>query len=75
MRHSQLKKIRFRHMMFMQLRKLDKKDGNIKTIIDSNGHEIALNLNKHLLFNRPYKNLEYQRILLRSINKLEEPKG
>jgi hypothetical protein len=35
------------------------------TIIDSLGHEIALNFAKHMILNRPYKNHEYQRELMR----------
>jgi hypothetical protein len=49
-------------MMFMQLRKLDKP---LTTITDSMGHQITLNIPKHLFFNKPYKNLEYQRELIR----------
>jgi len=42
-----------------------RKKNNIKMTIDSQGHEIALNLKKHLLFQKPYKNTYYQNELNR----------
>jgi hypothetical protein len=62
MRKSQTRKIPFRHKLLMGLRKVNDMP---MTIIDSLGHEIALNFAKHMILNRPYKNHEYQRELMR----------
>jgi endonuclease/exonuclease/phosphatase (EEP) superfamily protein YafD len=62
MRKTQLRKIRFRHQRIMQLRKVA---DQLTTITDSNGHQITLNIVKHLMMNKPYKNQEYQRELIR----------
>jgi hypothetical protein len=67
MRKSQLKKRdKFRHVTLMQLRKIQ---DPLVTITDSMGHQITLNLAKHILLKRPYKNLEYQRELIRRIGR------
>ena len=50
-----------RGVIFEQLRK----ENFIETVIDRNGKSIALNLKKHLLFGKSYKNEEYQNELLR----------
>jgi hypothetical protein len=62
MRKRQTRKIPFRHKLLMGLREM--KDMPM-IIIDSQGHEIALNIAKHLLLNQPYRNHEYQRELMR----------
>jgi hypothetical protein len=67
MRKSQLKKqTQWRHRTLMELRKI--KDPLV-TITDSMGHQITLNLAKHILLKRPYKNFEYQRELIRRIGR------
>jgi hypothetical protein len=63
MRKKQTRKFPFRNRIYDQLRKIK----TPITIIDSNGHEIALNIAKHIFFMRPYKNTEYQRELMRRI--------
>ena len=72
MRKKQLRKIPFRHWYIMNNRKED-----LKFIVDSGGHTIALNLAKHNNLKGPYKNEEYQRELIRYryiIRKAEEEK-
>jgi hypothetical protein len=58
MRKKQLKKIPFRHWHIMNNRKEE-----LKTIIDSRGHSIVLNLAKHDTLKGPYQNEDYQREL------------
>lgn len=67
MRKKQLRKFPFRNRLYNELRKMTDMP---MTIIDSNGHEIALNFAKHLMFNRPYKNQEYQRELMRHAQRM-----
>jgi hypothetical protein len=55
----------------MELRKVK---NPLVTITDSMGHEIVLNLAKHILLKRPYLNLEYQRELIRRIGRYAEQK-
>jgi hypothetical protein len=69
MRKKQLRKNRFRHKLFEEYRKIKEPT---TMIIDSNGHEIILNFAKHLIFNKPYKNQEYQRELIRHVQKSKE---
>lgn len=73
MKKKQLKKmIPWRHRTLMELRKI--KDPLV-TITDSMGHQITLNLAKHILLKRPYQNLEYQRELIRRIGRYAENSG
>jgi hypothetical protein len=60
MRKSQLRKMPFRHWYIINNRKEE-----LKTIVDSRGHSIVLNLAKHDTIKGPYKNEEYQRELNR----------
>jgi hypothetical protein len=48
--------------MFKKLRKIE---NPLTTITDSMGHQITLNIPKHLFLKGPYKNPEYQRELTR----------
>jgi len=73
MRKSQLKKqTQWRHRTLMELRKV--KDPYV-TITDSMGHQITLNLAKHIMLKRPYENFEYQRELIRRIGRYAENSG
>ena len=65
MRKKQLRKFPFRNRIYNDLRKME---NSTITIVDEAGHEIVLNIAKHILFNRPYKNLEYQRELIRRLD-------
>lgn len=65
MNKRQTRKFPFRNRLINDLRKIKNPH---YTIIDSMGHEIILNLAKHYLLNKPYKNKEYQRELLRKIS-------
>ena len=56
----------------MELRKV--KDPYV-TITDSMGHQITLNLAKHIMLKRPYENFEYQRELIRRIGRYAENSG
>lgn len=42
---------------------------------DKNGNKINLNINKRLMFNKPYKNQEYQRELSRQAKDLFDNLG
>jgi hypothetical protein len=61
MRKIQKQRIPFSNRYYKELRK----ENTLKTIVDQNGHEIVLNLEKHFLFNQPYVNKEYNIELMR----------
>ena len=57
MRKIAAKKLQpYRH----RLLKIIRDNPELTMITDANGHEIALNLTKRFLLNKPYKNLYYQ---------------
>ena len=60
------KKYPNRHRIIEILREND----DLHKMVDTNGNEIILNLRKHFLYGRPYKNEEYQNELERYRNDL-----
>lgn len=62
MNKGQTRKILHRHWHIMN----NRKNAEIKTIVDSNGHTIALNFLKRKTIKGGYVNEEYQRELKRS---------
>jgi len=50
----------------------EKYNENLTTFVNSEGREIILNLRKHYLYNRPYKNDEFQMEMNRKVKTLME---
>jgi hypothetical protein len=67
MRKKALKKLYpNRHRIIEILREND----DLHTMIDNNGNEVILNIRKHFLYGKPYKNEEYQMEMERFRNDL-----
>ena len=62
------KKYPARHKLIMALRNND----NLIEFISKEGHSIYLNIMKHVMFNKPYKNLSYQKEMMRHINEMSK---
>ena len=56
----------FRNKIFKYLRS----ENTIETITDRRGNEVALNLTKRIMLNKPYKNPEYEKERIRLIQKV-----
>ena len=56
----------FRNKILKYLRS----ENTIETITDRRGNEVALNLTKRIMLNRPYKNPEYEKERIRLIQKV-----
>lgn len=56
----------YRNQIFKHLHS----QNTVETITDSRGNEIALNLTKRIMLNRPYTNPEYEKERLRLIQKV-----
>ena len=67
MRKKRLKKdFPKRHKAFLALRKMK---NTTREIISKSGSSILLNLDKRFILQKPYKNQEYAREMLRYLNK------
>lgn len=61
-----------RHKALMELRK---SEDSLRETITKKGASVILNINKHFLLRKPYKNDEYKIELLRHFNKPRKSKG
>lgn len=73
MRKKRLKKnFPKRHKAILMLRKM--KD-TTREIITKSGSSILLNLDKHFILQKPYKNQEYNKEMIRHLNVSSSKKG